>query len=251
VPYPVSPHKELIIDAWPALAASPVSIGGVTLSYAQAASAAQRLAASRTSAIAPVLHAARSPLAACDYFSAAAPYLPRARSAPKTGRVGAAGRHVTKNAFIDAVNAALDLAAEHAVDEAVAAFGTDARYMTELAAEAVCVREKEHAAAVRAVVRTSASQAVAACEARAGQFCCALESACGTGACRFAPRELTGAGVEAGPGRVSRPANHVRPGTGFSLAPALAKAMADLPWTPAIHVHDADTACVGETEAAA
>src|SRR6266704_216784 len=81
---------------WPALAGRQVEVGGVRVTCAQAAAAAEILIASRTSAIAPVLRAAGHPLAGCDYFAAAGPYLARARAQPKTGRAGAAGRHVTK-----------------------------------------------------------------------------------------------------------------------------------------------------------
>jgi hypothetical protein len=70
---------------WPSLAARLVTVGGAVVTYAEALRAAEVLAVSRTSAIAPVLRSAGSPLARCDYLAAASPYITAARLAPKTG----------------------------------------------------------------------------------------------------------------------------------------------------------------------
>jgi hypothetical protein len=211
---------------WPALMSRLVAVGGVTVSYADADAAADVLAASRTSAIMPVLRAVGSPLAACDYFGVAAPYVEWARYAPKTGRAGAAGRHVTKVAFLLAVERILDQAREDEVAAALAAFGRDERYAAAMAREAVTVRERALAAGVRASVRTAVTRALAACGEHAGEFTCSEATACGTGACRFASPAYRQAVAPAGPGRFARPANHVRAGTTFTEAAQAGEALA-------------------------
>lgn len=127
---------------WPGLS---VVIGGIPVAYEDAAGAVLLLAASRTSAIAPVLGHARSPLAAVDYFAVAAPYLALARALPKTGRAGAAGRHVTKTAFIAAVAEACVAAQQAQLAGILEAFSSDERYMAAVCAEAVAYRRREHA----------------------------------------------------------------------------------------------------------
>jgi hypothetical protein len=121
---------------WPGLCEKAVFIGGVTVTVAQAVRAAAVLDASRTSAIAPVLGKLGHPLAACDYFAAAAPYLPAQRLRAKTGRAGAAGRHVTKNAFIEAIAAAVAGAREADVAAVLRRFASDERYAAAMAASA-------------------------------------------------------------------------------------------------------------------
>jgi hypothetical protein len=236
-------------EPWPSLAARRVTIGGQVASYADALAAAEVLQASRTSAIAPVLKSARSPLAGCDYFGAAAPYVEAARLAPKTGRRGAAGRHVTKRAFLQAVALALAVAREQEVIAALEAFSADERYATAIAGEAVSVREHAYAAGVRSSLRSAVARAVAACGARAGQFSCTAETACGTGACRFAAppyRELTS---PAGPGRFTRPANHVRAGQSFAEAQAVAELAAGGGYRAGVQVWDADGLAAGDRAA--
>jgi hypothetical protein len=211
---------------WPALAERPVAVGGVVVAYADAEAAVGILAASRTSAIMPVLRAAGNPLAACDYFGVAAPYAEWARYAPKTGRAGAAGRHVTKVAFILAVERVLDQARRDEVAAGLAAFGRDERYAAAMAREAVTVRERARAAGVRASVRTAVTRALAACGEAAGEFTCSEAAACGTGACRFASPAYRGATAPAGPGKFTRPANHVRAGASFTESAQAAEALA-------------------------
>jgi hypothetical protein len=239
VPYDAD-RFNMLVTRWPHLAASPVSIGGITVTCAQAVFAAGVLAGSRTSAIAPVLKGAASPLAACDYFAAAAPYLAAARSAPRTGRSGAAGRHVTKNAFTAAIADALESVIRAELLGGVRALGTDERYAVAIATEAVAVRERAHAAGVRAAVRTAALNAVAQCQAACGTFSCASASACGTGSCRFAPAVFAAISVPAREGRIARPANHVGRGTGFSEATAAAAAAAALLYRVGVPVSDSE-----------
>jgi hypothetical protein len=227
---------------WPALADRILAVGGVSLTYAQVLQAAEILAASRTSAIAPVLRAAGSPLAACDYFGVAGPYLAAARLAPKTGRVGAAGRHVTKTAFLCAVTAGLAAAREAELNAGMAAFRSDERYAVVMAVEAVSLRERAYAAGVRSSVRAAVSRAVALCGARSGQFSCSSDTACGTGACRFAAPAHRAVSAPAAPGRFTRPANHVHAGAGFSEAAAAAEVTEAGGYRAGVQVWDADAA---------
>jgi hypothetical protein len=221
-----------------------VTVGGVTVTCGQAAAAMEVLAGSRTSAIAPVLRAARSPLASCDYFTAAAPYLAWARSRPKTGRAGAAGRHVTKEAFCRAVRRAMDDAASARVASAMRCMRADERYAAQIAADAVEVRRRNHAASVRSAVEAEVAHAVAQC-ALSGQPC-ALESACGTGTCRFAPAWLASYDIPAGPGKARRPLPHMEAGAVFSAAPVVAAVLAASPYRPMVTVADADTVSCAE-----
>jgi hypothetical protein len=231
---------------WPSLAVRLVTVGGARVTFAEALRAAEILRDSRTSAIAPVLRAAGSPLAACDYFAAAAPYLAAALTAPKTGRAGAAGRHVTKNAFLDAIALALTLAREQDVAEAVAAFGDDERYAVAIARDATGARERAYAAGVRSAVRSAVTRAVAACGAAAGQFTCSAATACGTGSCRFAVPAYRGAVTAAAPGRFTRPANHVEAGRPFTEAGAAAEIAARGGPLRGVQVWDADALAAGE-----
>ena len=227
---------------WPSLAARILVIGGVSLTYAQALEAAEILAASRTSAIAPVLRAAGNPLASCDYLGAAKPYQAAARLAPKTGRVGAAGRHVTKTAFLCAVAAGLAAAREAELRTAMAAFRSDERYAVMMASEAVSLRERSYAAGVRSSVRAAVSRAVALCGLRSGQFTCSSETACGTGACRFTSPAYRLVTAPAAPGRFTRPANHVHAGAAFSEADAAAEVTEAGGYRAGVQVWDADAA---------
>lgn len=234
------PYRPVLSNPWPALASRPVRVGGLSVPYAEALRAAEILLASRTSAIAPVLRAAGCPLAACDYFAAAAPYLEEARRAPKTGRAGAAGRHVTKNAFIEAVTLALALAREQELAAALAAFAADERYATAIARDATAARERAYLAGVRSSVRAAVARAVAACGAAAGAFTCTAETACGTGACRFASPACAAVTVPAAAGKFTRPANHTDAGRGFTEAGAAAEVAAAGGYRAGVQVWDAD-----------
>lgn len=209
-----------IAALWPGLLSRWVTVGGVTVTCADAIRAGEILSRSRTSAIAPVLRAAGSPLASCDYFAAAAPYTGQARRAPKTGRAGAAGRHVAKNAFLAALQAALASARDAETAEAMAAFAADERYATAMARDAVEARELAYAGGLRSALRSAVARAVTDCAAHSGEFRCAAATACGTGACRFAAPPYAGVTALAGPGRYVRPENHVRAGETFSEASA-------------------------------
>jgi hypothetical protein len=234
------PYPPVLSNPWPALAQRLVIIGGLPVPYAEALRAAEILSASRTSAIEPVLRAAGCPLARCDYFAAAAPYIEAARRAPKTGRSGAAGRHVTKNAFIESVTLALAFAREQELAAAMAAFAADERYATAIAREAVAARERAYLAGVRSSVRAAVARAVAACGAAAGQFTCDAATACGTGACRFASPACQAATVAAAAGKFTRPANHTDAGRGFTEAGAAAELAAAGGYRAGVQVWDAD-----------
>lgn len=227
-----------IAAAWPSLAARLVEIGGVRLSYAEAVKATAVLAGSRTSAIAPVLRAAGSPLAGCDYFAVAAPHLAAARQLPKTGRIGAAGRHVTKIAFLEAAGQVLARARAAELASWNAALATDERYAAAIARDAVTLRQRAHLAGIRSSVRSAVSRAVAACNARRGEFSCSEDTACGTGACRFAALAYASLDAPAPPGKVIRPFNHASRGAGFS-GDAAADQLAQLrPWRAGVPVAD-------------
>jgi hypothetical protein len=225
---------------WPVPPSRPVRIGGVTVTYTQAQQAGTVLTASRTSAIAPVLRAAGNPLAACDYFAAAAPYLEEARQAPKTGRAGAAGRHVTKAAFLAALTAAMRQAQDAELSRALSAFGCDERYAAAMAREAVTLRSRAHASSVRSQVRRAVQAALAACHAQAGQFSCAVAAACGTGACRFAAPALREVTAVAAPGKLERPGNHAEAGQGFSDVAVVAAVLDARPYRVSVPVRDED-----------
>jgi len=237
VPYDAELYN-MLAASWPGLGARPVKLGGALVPFAEAARTAAVLSASRTSAIAPVLRSQRSGLDGCDFFSAADPYLAAARALPLTGRSGAAGRHVTKIAFLAAIEAELDAAVREELGYALAALAGDERYATAIAREAVVLRERAHAAGIRSTVRAAVSRAVAACAARAAEFSCGLATACGTGACRFAQGPYRAITVPAGPGRIARPVNHVQPGQGFSEAAAAAQLAQARPWRAGVPVSD-------------
>jgi len=236
-------------EPWPALAERPVVVGGASVPYSEALRAAEILHDSRTSAIAPVLRTACSALAGCDYFGAASPFITAARQAPKTGRAGAAGRHVTKNAFLQAVALALAVAREEELAEAVEAFGSDERYAVAIASEAVSTRERAYASGVRSSVRSAVTRAVAACGAAAGQFVCSAETACGTGSCGFAAPAHRGVTVPAVPGKFTRPANHVLAGQPFSEAGAAAELTAAGSCRRGVQVWDRDALGTGDRAA--
>jgi hypothetical protein len=234
---------------WPSLAARAVTVGGTRVTFAEALRAAEILRDSRTSAIAPVLRSAGSPLASCDYFAAAAPYLAAAKAAPKTGRAGAAGRHVTKNAFLEAIALACVLAREQDVADALAAFGSDERYAVAIARAATEARERAYVSGVRSAVRSAVTRAVAACGAVAGQFTCSAVTACGTGSCRFSSPAYRLATVPAASGRFVRPANHTDAGRSFTEAGAAAELAAQGGAAQGVRVWDADALAAGDKAA--
>ena len=242
---------------WPALAGRPVTVGGVTATYAQAAAALAALSRSGGVMVAQVLRAARSPLADCDYHGASQQFLGRpspgspSPGGSSTGR-GAAGRPVTRQAFMAALAAALDAAraAEPAlhfaaeIGAARRAFAADAGYAAAMARAAVDVAGREHLSSLRLLLAQGSHRAVSACEARRGQFTCTETAACGTGGCRFASGALSQLTVPAGPGRMPRPGNHASlPARtrGFGLGPALAALEAAVPHVVGVRVAAADS----------
>lgn len=248
MPYAASPHNPAP-SGWPGLASRPVQVGGVRCTYEDAVAASQLLAASRTSAIAPVLAAAGNPLAACDYFAVSSPFMDMARELPKTGKSGAAGRHVTKTAFLAALAQVLGYAEAAELGKAMEAFGTDERYAAAMAAEAVAIRERAHLAAIRAQVRQAVETAVTQCEV-SGRYGCALEGACGTGSCMFADPLLKPYDIPAPAGRTARPRGHVSAGEGFSASAVVAAVAADHPFQVAVRVKDGDSCTGTDAEAA-
>jgi hypothetical protein len=237
VPYDAELYN-MLAAAWPGLGAREVKLGGMVVPFAEAARTAAVLAASRTSAIAPVLRSNRSGLDGCDFFAAADPHMAAARALPLTGRSGAAGRHVTKIAFLAAIEEELGAAAREELGTALAALAGDERYAAAIAREAVTLRERAHAAGIRSTVRLAVSRAVSACASAAGLFSCQLAIACGTGACRFAQGPYRVITAPAGPGRLTRPPNHVHAGQGFSEASAAAELAAAWPWRLGVPVAD-------------
>lgn len=132
---------------WPGLADMAVVVGGVAVTVSEAARSAAVLAASRTSAVYPVLACAGSGLASCDYRAAAAPFLPRHRSRDLTGRSGAGGRHLVKDAFIDAIAAAVEEARQRDIASALRSLSSDERYAAAIAASALQPQRRLRAAA--------------------------------------------------------------------------------------------------------
>jgi hypothetical protein len=227
-----------------------VVIGGVPVTCAQAARAADLLKRAGGAAVRQVLTAAGSPLASCDYRAAAIPFTLAGGPPGQYGR-GAAGRPVIKTAFIRAIRFALAEAgaaepARHFAAElagAREAFSSDAGYAASMAAAAVTVREKDHAARLRELLAAGVRRALAACDGspesggHRGAFTCAALSACGTGDCRLAEGSLAGPAVPAPAGRTPRPANHAQAGTGFGTAVALAALEAAVPFDVAAAVN--------------
>jgi hypothetical protein len=231
---------------WPLLAGRELDIGGVRVTYAQAAAAVAALAQAGGIMVRQVLDAAGSPLAGCDYLAAGKMYreLAEAELAAEDhhrGR-GAAGLPVAKRAFMAALAhamAACEAAepARHFAAELAAAreaFSADAGYAASMARAAVALKERDHASSLRQQLAAAVHAALSACAARGGEFACAALSACGTGDCRLAPGALKDLTVPAPPGRVPRPANHVRAGTGFGTAAALRALEAAVPFTAAL-----------------
>lgn len=141
---------------WPLVAASPVEIGGVTVSCADALRACEILRASRASAIRAVLAAAGSPLRDCDYRAVYRPGLPAARAAlAATGGIGPAGRHLAKHAFELAVRSAVAAAACAALEEILQSFRADERYASAIAQDAVALQSRRGIRRGAAVIRDS------------------------------------------------------------------------------------------------
>jgi hypothetical protein len=233
---------------YPALPGRVIEAGGARCTYAEAGAAVAVLERSAGLMVRQPLAAAGSVLAACDYHAAAAPWKDPS-ALPRGGR-GAAGRHVTKTAFIAALRHAMEAAASAEparhfgpeISAARSAFGADPAFGAAMASAAVAIARRRHRESLRSALRRSVAAATAACTATGGA--CALEVACGTGGCRFATGALalvTSAAVSApeGGGAV-RPACHADAGAGFSLGAALDALAAAVPWRPALPVADGD-----------
>jgi hypothetical protein len=230
-------------------------IGGICVSQEQAVHALDVLRESPGMMVRQPLQRAGNPLAACDYHAAAAPYRSRPQDVPAAGR-GAAGRHLTKPAFVLAVETALALdrqaderkaeleravaalqppVSREDVDAAMAAFAVDCSYVTSMANNAVAVLRKRYAAGRRVALRAASQAAVALCSSRPGAFRCAAVAPCGTGDCRLARGVLAGLDVPAarearGPA-LARPGNHVAAGDRFAPDVMLDSLLERQPWS--------------------
>jgi hypothetical protein len=233
-------------------------IGGVTVTPEQAHSALEILRSSSGMMIRQPLQRAGHPLAACDYHAASAPFRARPEDLPAAGR-GAAGRHLTKPAFVIAVEVALlahretaerEAALDRAVaalrppvlpgqiERALAAFAADFSYAASMANAAVVLLRKRHAGVQRTALRDASAAAVALCASQEGAFRCAAAAPCGTGDCRLARGVLAGLPVPAsgrprGPA-LARPANHVEAGSRFSPDIMLDPLLERRPWNAKI-----------------
>ncbi len=166
-----------------------------------------------------------------------------------TGGIGPRGRHVHKSAFALAVEAAVAQVVRAEEAAALRAMAEDERYAAAMAADAVALRQRAHAGAIRSRVRSAVTGALQRCRALAVP--CELTAACGTGQCPFAPPELRGAsGVQAPPGRIPRPGGHYYPGQGFSDSAAAAWLVEEQPWQASVCVSDTELASSADEAAA-
>jgi hypothetical protein len=221
-----------------------VTIGGLSVTCAVAAHALAVLETSPGMMVRQPLRRAGSPLSSCDYHQAAHPYLNTAM--PNTGKRGAAGRHLTKTAFVAALRDALAVAdaaersqraiihhiesrAPGAIRAALAAFRCDPSYAAVMAEAAVTALRKQHESALRVQLREVSAATAASC---AGGGCQAV-SACGTGECRLARGIWASLKPAASPARgwaVARPPCHVQAGAAFSPDTMLESLLASRPF---------------------
>jgi hypothetical protein len=125
---------------WPVIYSRTVTVGGVTVTCAEAVRATEVLLSNGACAIRAVLKAAGSPLADCDYHAVYRPGLDQARRAlDETGRPGGAGRHLAKHAFAAAVRRAVADQACQAIGDAMDAFASDERYAAAIARDALAI----------------------------------------------------------------------------------------------------------------
>lgn len=207
-----------------------VTVGGVQVTTTQTGLALDILKSSKGMMVRQPLQRAGNPLALCDYHAAAAPYRDRV-ALPMQGR-GAAGRHLTKSAFILALEDVIASAAagepfSALLADTATAFALDASYSVSIARAAVGILEARHKTELRQRLMSASQAAVRQCDSAAGQFTCSLATACGTGACRFAAAGLGFIGTPASEGRATRPLNH-RGGT-FDPASALSELAEEFP----------------------
>lgn len=191
-------------------------IGGVLTSVKVAIEAREILQEAPGMMVRQPLARYRNPLSLCDYHAEAAPYRDGFhRKLVFTGR-GAAGRPATKHAFMHALQVRADdamrqapmIAAMPLTAEAYAAMACDVSYVMAMSRMAVSLMAKQHQWRLRSELRQAQQAAVGQCQARAGEFTCDSESACGTGSCRFASGIYRTLQTPAGKGRCARPANH-------------------------------------------
>lgn len=209
------PEVAVSAAAGPGLAQMPVLVGGLQVTYQDARDARELLAGSAGLMVRQPLARAGNPLADCDYHAAGLPYRGPFAAGAAAGR-GAAGRHITKSAFLAALDAVCEQSCEDyrtarfgpQIEAAMSAFGSDHGYAAAIAAAAVALRRRRHAAPLRSWLRQSAHQALSLCDTEHGQFSCSNPSPCGTGGCRFAAGVLTQITAASPRGRQPRGANH-------------------------------------------
>jgi hypothetical protein len=129
------------------LAAVPMVVGGISCTGEITAYSLTVLREAPGLMIRQPLLKAGSPLARCDYHSVAAPYRAAYVTLEATGRRGAAGRHIAKLAFCQALIVMLRAvqedpwaAWEAMADRAWRAFGSDVGYASQLASAGFSVR---------------------------------------------------------------------------------------------------------------
>jgi hypothetical protein len=137
---PAVPESLITAFAAAPLAAVPMVVGGIACTGGITAQSLGVLRGAPGLMIRQPLMKAGSPLARCDYHSVAAPYRPFFTALEATGRRGAAGRHIAKLAFCQALIVMLRAiqedpwaAWEAMADRAWAAFGADVGYASQIA----------------------------------------------------------------------------------------------------------------------
>jgi hypothetical protein len=201
-----------------------VTIGGVTASGMETASALDILRTWRTTTVQVPLRKVRNPLGWCDYHAAAEPFRSRV-VIPMMGK-GANGRPLTKVAFCLALESAVEqidsvLPYAGLLEKATRAFMSDPAYSVVMARSAVAVMAARHRAALRSRLVAASQQAVAMCASRALPGACGVAQSCGTGACPFADKSLAFLRTPSQRGRTQRPARHI--GDSYDPAAALSE----------------------------
>lgn len=102
------------------------------------------------------------------------------------------------------------------LQEALTAFGVDVRYAVEMSKAAGTIERKREVCKSRAEIRLAEKAAKAECEKL--EFRCDVDNPCGTGACRFASKNLAKILVEKN-GEIERPNNSTR--LSYSIEPVV------------------------------
>ncbi len=206
----------MIVELSPESSSVFVTIGGVTTSGYETATALGILRSWRTTTVQIPLRRARNRLGWCDYHQVAEPYRGKVLI-PMMGR-GANGRPLTKLAFclaledvIEQVGAALPFAG--LLTRASEAFLSDSAYSVAMARSAVGIMSARHRASLRSRLADESRSAMSECEASPLKVTCSQSQACGTGACPFSSGLLRYITAPAAGGRTPRPSRHLGGGT--------------------------------------